>query len=374
MDCGMAPPATARLTAIERKRERDKLNQRSKRRRELEHIASLEERIRYLEQEIRLATTHPVAELRSTAETQALGHPSDDANDGEDPGAGAPSHPPSWPASQCMPSASSAALVSQTLFDPASRLLDGLLACSATRPSSGSSGPAVTLALEPLTKLLESPEWMRLPLLSYLPATATAPNEKFASAIEHLRATPSVATTLPTTPKALDLLFGGSRNDLADLIVSALAPYPVLLPEKFALSWLVYRYFRWYIAPSPELFAAIPAHMRPTTCQLVVPHPVYIVAIIWPGLRDQMALHCSKHNLESVFGLLSCTVRVRGFFNANFIKRENGGEPQVDEAFLERFTKMEGWGILERFWSEYPELVEGIDGNIMIREEHLLPV
>jgi hypothetical protein len=234
----------------------------------------------------------------------------------------------------------------------------------------------VNLPLDALSKLLTTPEWLRFPLLSFSPLPGPQHlllNDKFGSVIQRLRTTPNIADSLPATPKVLDLLFGGSRNELANLIVSTLAPYPLLPPEKFAISWLIYLHFRWYIAPSQESFAAIPKHMRPTPCQLLLGHPVYVIAILWPSLRDRLILHWHKYNLENVFGLLSCTVRVRSSFNGNFVVRENDGEPQVDEAFYKRFTQEDGWGILERFWIEYSELVEGVDRNIMIREEHLLP-
>ncbi|KAI1491620.1 hypothetical protein F5X96DRAFT_460235 [Biscogniauxia mediterranea] len=339
----MRPSASKRVSATERKRERDKLNQRNKRQRERERIAALEETIHRLEQELRLATCitdfHPGSLLATT-------------------------HNPT------ITSRSGSGSGSNSSFSP--------ISSSSSSLSSSSTGlTMITLALEPLTELLNTLEWKRLPLITFSPLPPPLlllQSDKVGAVVQRLRSTPNVATLLPATPKALDLLFGGSCNELADLIVSVLAPYPILPPEKFAIAWLVYLYFRWYIAPSEESFAAIPKHMRPTACQCLIEHPVHIIAILWPSLRDRLVLHWSKYSLESVFGLLSCTVRIRESFNGNFIKRENGGEPQVDEAFYERFIHEDGWGLLERFRTEYPELTEGIDDNIMIREEHLLPV
>ncbi|KAI0600327.1 hypothetical protein F4775DRAFT_590655 [Biscogniauxia sp. FL1348] len=325
----MRTVASRRSTATERKRERDKLNQRNKRQRERERIANLEETICRLEQELRHVT--------------------------------------------CMTDFHADTLLAATHHNPTT-----MTSRSSSVPSSSATGPTmITLALEPLTELLSTPEWKRLPLITFSPLPPPLlllQSDKVGSVIQRLKSTPGVATLLPATPKALDLLFGGSCNELANLIVSVLAPYPLLPPEKFAIAWLVYLYLRWYVAPSEASFAAIPAHMRPTACQCLIEHPVHIVAVLWPGLRDRLVLHWTKYNLENVCGLLSCTVRIRESFNGNFIKRENGGEPQVDEAFYERFIHKDGWGLLERFRTEYPALTEGIDDNIMIREEHLLPV
>ncbi|KAI5927510.1 hypothetical protein F4810DRAFT_267933 [Camillea tinctor] len=345
----MRTSGNKRLTAAERKRERDKLNQRNKRQRERERIATLEETICRLEQELQLATGSAhvgSVDLQTNNNNKIL----------------------------------TASCLSDTLLT-AHNLVITNSSNSSSRPSSSSisSSPEpimMTLSMDSVTKLINTQEWKRLPLLSFSPLPAPLfllQTERVGSVIEQLRSTPNVAELLPGTPSALDLLFGGSGNELADIIVSALAPYPILPPEKFAIAWLIYIYFRWYVAPSEESFAAIPPHMRPTTCQFFITHPVHIVAIIWPELRDQLILHWSKYNLESVFGLLSCTIRIRESFNGSFIKRENGGEPQVDEAFYQRFMHRDGWGILERFKAEYPDLMEGIDDKIMIREEHLLP-
>lgn len=90
-------------------------------------------------------------------------------------------------------------------------------------------------------------------------------------------------------------------------------------------------------------------------------------------MRDNLIKHHSKIDLQDVLGLIGCTCRIRGAFNSDFITRENDGEPQVDERFYQRFMSLDGWGLLEKFWTEYPELVEGMDRSVLIQEEHLIP-
>jgi hypothetical protein len=90
-------------------------------------------------------------------------------------------------------------------------------------------------------------------------------------------------------------------------------------------------------------------------------------------VRNKLIRDRDKYDIDEVIGLFLCTYRIRGSFNSNFITREDGGELQVDANFYRRFMDPEGWGILERFWIEYEDLVADLNPNFMIREVHLLP-
>jgi hypothetical protein len=35
--------------------------------------------------------------------------------------------------------------------------------------------------------------------------------------------------------------------------------------------------------------------------------------------------------------------------------------------------QLENWGILESFWHKYPDLVEGLDTDLIFREQNLMP-
>ncbi|KAF9893309.1 hypothetical protein FE257_011739 [Aspergillus nanangensis] len=325
------------LQAATRKRERDKQSQRRKRLREREYISSLEQKIRHLENRLN------------------------------------PGHPPPPPSpSQCQcqsPSESSS-------ISPASPDIFGFPSPPSTEVSHSPTQPYSTFILSStlLDGLLDRPVWLRLPLYStsqkghhYL-----IRGETFAPVIAQLRATRDLAVLCPDIPKPIDLLFGGSSNTLANFIVSELSDLPLLPPEKFASSWLIYLYCRWLIRPSQATFERLPANFRPTTTQLVQEHPISYDGIFWPQLRDNLIRHGDKYDMESVLGLLSCTCRVRGGFNQEIIVRKNDGDLQVHPGFHRRFHTTDEWGLLEKFWIEYPELVEGMDPGIMLREESLI--
>ncbi|EEU33814.1 uncharacterized protein NECHADRAFT_17059, partial [Fusarium vanettenii 77-13-4] len=172
---------------------------------------------------------------------------------------------------------------------------------------------------------------------------------------------PDKLSSAPETPKAVDLLFGGSSNLLANAVSEEAGPYALLPPEKFAISWLSYLFLRWLATPSPTSFSLMPEFYRPTASQLLVEHPICIDLILWPSMRSRLATNWKDYDLEAVFGLLGCTCRLRGVFNGKFITREADGEPQVDQSFLRLFTRKSAWGLLEKFWVEYPELVQDLD-------------
>lgn len=91
-------------------------------------------------------------------------------------------------------------------------------------------------------------------------------------------------------------------------------------------------------------------------------------------MRDNFMRHRADYDLEHVIGLFCCTFRIRGWFGKDYICRKNDGDPEVMDAFKCHFMNMSQWCLLEKFWKEYPDLVEGLDSNLMLREEDLSPL
>ncbi|KAJ3454017.1 hypothetical protein MRS44_018649 [Fusarium solani] len=271
--------------ALRRKRERDKQNQRKKRHRDQEYIQTLLARIAHLEQEIGRSEAHHRARslghhhgrpLRDSfpegtafqegcsSDTQSpqrlnvavqtrdglhnnLGHNSEQ-DPMTDSGSGT---------AQCTNFAAS------PLSDNTRR--SGILATTGegsmnecrvvlTTQShrNGCSKPqnSVTNAVVPLRSLdmlLETPQWQRLPIISFLPPQVPQlliRSESFGALLAHVRGNPDKLSSAPETPKAVDLLFGGSSNLLANAVSEEAGPYALLPPEKFAISWLSYLFLR----------------------------------------------------------------------------------------------------------------------------------
>jgi hypothetical protein len=90
-------------------------------------------------------------------------------------------------------------------------------------------------------------------------------------------------------------------------------------------------------------------------------------------MRDNFIKHGMKYCRGEVFGLLFCTNRIRDTPNADFVVRSGGAALQIDPHFLDQISNLDEWVLLDKFWIEYPELVEGLDPRkFMITEQNLV--
>lgn len=91
-------------------------------------------------------------------------------------------------------------------------------------------------------------------------------------------------------------------------------------------------------------------------------------------MRENIIRLGSQYDLEKVFSLLASTQRLsREFKTTNYVHRRDGGEFIIDERFETYIMHHGAWVLHEKFWKEYPELVNGLDANIMLKDGQLLP-
>lgn len=75
-----------------------------------------------------------------------------------------------------------------------------------------------------------------------------------------------------------------------------------------------------------------------------------------------------KYCRSEVFDLLFSSYRIQD--PPAFVVSRLGAIPQIDPDFLERISKIDGWALLDKFWTEYPELVKGLDPlKLMVLEK-----
>ncbi|VUC30472.1 unnamed protein product [Clonostachys rosea] len=393
---GVRPPPS---DALRKKRERDKVSQRKKRQREREYTVSLEEKIQQLEDELAKSLsptasnhgpwgTHPSGHCCSCRGNHSRYHGQDNETQIcmkqpialEEDG-------PSFVDTE-VTFADSAFKPRPVLLDEAIEDIDeingtdslSILSMESPRTkSSHSTSSFESVPFDVFEKVLGVPVWSRTPLHSWALGNTERSwvrGDKLLPFIRTMRADPNSESMCPPQPAVIDILYGGSsQNVLANLISTEVAKEALLPPEKFAISWALYLYCRWIIWPSEETFKHLPKHFRPTARQLAIPHPWCIDLLQHPELRDRLITNANEYDVDEVVGLFLITVRLRGGFNNNnFITRENGGDLQIDPKFHKQFMTREGWGILDRFWVQYPELVKGMDPRWRLREEHLLPL
>jgi hypothetical protein len=237
--------------ALSRKRDRDRNSQRRKREREREYIRELESKVHDLEGRLAEATTRfrlsninhvgVIGNLSATDATKisTLSLPSVPllCASLRTPGNDHTSHiravTPSPEASESYNREIARPLLSRvTAIEPPLNLRHG----------------NVTVSSTVLINLLSTPEWSRIPLWNISRPSSNyrflERGGKFPALLSQLRSDSSMEMKCPPFPKAIDLLFGGSSNLLANFIFADLSGMPLLSPEKFASCWLIYMYFR----------------------------------------------------------------------------------------------------------------------------------
>ncbi|KAH3957499.1 hypothetical protein HBI81_184210 [Parastagonospora nodorum] len=355
---------------IARKRDRDKINQRNKHRREQEYVFHLETKVHRLENLLQQqnpgnGTNHETPVEAEQAADTILPNVLE----------AVPSVAETSSLQQIVSSLATvdhgSAFVTSAQVRPA---LPNLASPHTTTHSLAAQRSGCLLVREArMQQLLDAPEWLRMPLSDMSTIPSFEASSQLVKTLLQLQKDPDSPTYCPADPKPIDLLYAGSSNILANAVVAGASDLPLLPPERFASSWMVYKFCRWLVWPSRETFCNLPDFCRPTLLQLTEAHKVEFDFILWPRFRDNLIKHGAKFDLERLVGFLACTYRIRGCFNKEFICRVNDGDLQICPSFYEQISKIENWGILESFWHKYPDLVEGLDTNLMFREQNLMP-
>jgi len=238
--------------ALARKRERDKDNQRKKRQREREHIADLEAKVRCLERKLGEVNTLCTGYVTSSPARQIDHTSASDASYGGRRGSDNYIATPSMTnevistASISLPGSA----LSPVDYGSITPNTSSSLTSKSTAASSQfrTSPDSINVSFTLLDKLIVSPDWNRPPAWSL-----SRPSENyrflkrgtaFAPLLVQLRADPAVEEACPPVVRALDLLFGGSGNPLANFVHSEVVDLPFLPPEKFGAMSIIYLYLR----------------------------------------------------------------------------------------------------------------------------------
>lgn len=210
---GNSPRRTRSAEAAVRKRERDRDCQRRKRWRERQYTESLEKELRELQSLVGIGFHAGGTECENVTRARVFDT------------LASTSHLPSSPPDE-----------------PTKLVQHRHLTTSET----------VTVSLQVLESCLAAPHWARVPLnglsLTSDPAHCLRGN-KLPTFIKSMRANTLADSLCPPDPKVIDLLYGGSKNILANVIVEACSKEPLLPPEKLATNLALYKYCRVSLIP-----------------------------------------------------------------------------------------------------------------------------
>lgn len=250
--------------ALVRKRQRDKENQQRKRERERKYIADLEAKVCHLERMLEGVSVH---QSRSTIATPYPLPPAIvpslasnaycNAQDELENSVTLASHSTTGNTTSAI--ALHATVNRQDSGPQHPRVSTLLVSPPATNASSSSPSCTpednIVVSLGALSRLLETPEWGRVPLWNLtrqgLNYQFFDRGQAFKPLIAQLRADPAMEAACPPYPKTLDLFFGGSRNLLANFVHSEISGTPLLPLEKYSSMYLLYLYLRACVLYSP---------------------------------------------------------------------------------------------------------------------------
>ncbi|KAH0837654.1 hypothetical protein FOPE_05054 [Fonsecaea pedrosoi] len=169
----------------------------------------------------------------------------------------------------------------------------------------------------------------------------------------------------PLIPDPAELLFGSRQNHLANEIHKSCRKSRVAETERLANGWLLYAFYKWRYCPSKTTFDLLPAFLRPTPIQVTESHPACFDMMWWPAMRTNTVrrymLKDPSFDHRSVMTALSCCARVRWPWGKEIVEMDQDGRLTILPAFLETFTRLDGWGLTLDFIKAFPEVVDGMD-------------
>ncbi|KIX06704.1 uncharacterized protein Z518_04680 [Rhinocladiella mackenziei CBS 650.93] len=171
---------------------------------------------------------------------------------------------------------------------------------------------------------------------------------------------PDIVSIMPDLPYPQDLLYGSTKNPVANSIYITLKDYSFGVMERLACGWLVYVYTKWRICPSEERYLNIPAFFRPTSLQLTQPHCPMFDNLVFPQLRDNLIKYFQDSNMDEIFSLFSTSVNIRYPKNLECLIPDDQNHLIFSPNFFMALTRLESWTLGREFALKYPHFAEGI--------------
>lgn len=122
---------------------------------------------------------------------------------------------------------------------------------------------------------------------------------------------------------------------------------------------------QWLAFPSPETFAALPSHLRPTHVQTTVPHPIWIDMIMWPEARNHLIHGVAWSNFPLIREISGRCLKCHWPHDTTrLFENISGGRAKLSTAFEEHIRDIRNWSMTAEIESVFPAL----KGTMSIRE------
>lgn len=85
----------------------------------------------------------------------------------------------------------------------------------------------------------------------------------------------------------------------------------------------------------------------------------------WPQLRSNLARNWHKYDYVELQGYMSCCMKVRWPWGKAILGRDEEDNLVIRKEYVDLFSRESGWGLTPEFINRYPELLEGIDIEVV---------
>lgn len=172
------------------------------------------------------------------------------------------------------------------------------------------------------------------------------------------------------TPSPLDLLYGSKTNPLADKIHTALRRRAFQEPERLAIGWTLYHVTKWLVSPNPTTYSKIPDFLKPVWGQIQTIHPMCLDFIPWPRVRLNLIQKWGVYRLqkEDLFAALTSGTRIRWPREENILQQSEENGLVIRQSFYDTFMCEQGWGLRQSFIKSYPDVIAGVNAGCLFTD------
>ncbi|MCJ1447314.1 MAG: hypothetical protein MMC23_007825 [Stictis urceolatum] len=134
-------------------------------------------------------------------------------------------------------------------------------------------------------------------------------------------------------------------------------------PEKIATYYGMFLTMRWHVCPTRANYERLPGWLRPTSWQILTPHPIWIDHLPWPEMREELVRQYQRYPFENFFVPFTKTMSVNWpFEDADvFLPQERAEDGLVmNPRFEAHMRELKNWSLGTQFSQTFPLLSTGV--------------
>ena len=133
-------------------------------------------------------------------------------------------------------------------------------------------------------------------------------------------------------------------------------------PEKIATYYIMWLTMRWHYSPTKENFDRLPDWIKPTSWQIMTPHPIWIDHLPWPEMRDEIVQHYDRYPFENFFVPFTRTLSLNWPYSDMSVwdNKHGSNELKLDPTYEAHMRNLDNWSLGSEFARQYPLLSSSV--------------